>query len=114
VRPTPRSRWPIVATSIPGIAPETWQAFKARADARGMTDREAMEAAILELAEAVRAGEDHAWPHPRKAPLHTFRTHGAVKARLRELVDEAGLKKASWCWRRYGGGWRRRGHPTAP
>ena len=94
MRPTPRSRWPIVATSIPGIAPETWQAFKARADERGMADREAMEAAILELAGAVRAGGDVAWPHSRKAPLHTLRTHEAVKARLREIVDETGLKQS--------------------
>jgi hypothetical protein len=94
VRAMPQTRWPIVATSISGIAPEIWQAFKARADERGMTDRKAMEAAILELAEAVHAGEDLAWPHTRKAPLHTLRTHEAVKARLRELVDETGLKQS--------------------
>jgi hypothetical protein len=36
----PQSRWPVAATSIPGIAPETWRASKARADERGMTDQE--------------------------------------------------------------------------
>jgi hypothetical protein len=91
----PQSRWPIVATSISGIAPEIWQVFKARVDARGMTGREAMEAPILEPAKAVRAGEDHAWPHTRKAPLHTLRMHGAVKARLRELVNGTGLKQSA-------------------
>jgi hypothetical protein len=94
VRSMPQTRWPIVTTSISGIAPEIWEAFKMRADEASITDREAMEAAINALAEAVRAGKNVNWPHTKHAPLHSIRTHESVKAKLKTLVKQTGLKQS--------------------
>jgi|tagenome__1003787_1003787.scaffolds.fasta_scaffold20730610_2 hypothetical protein len=90
----PQTRWPIVTTSISGISREVWDSFKIRADEANITDREAMEAAIRALAEAVRAGKEVNWPHTKHAPLHSIRTHESVKTELKILVKQTGLKQS--------------------
>jgi hypothetical protein len=45
---SPQARWPLITTSVSGILPETWQAFKKQAESQGFTYRDAMETAIRE------------------------------------------------------------------
>lgn len=79
----PQARWPIIGTSVSGIAAETWEAFHKKAENTGLTYREAMEAAIADLAAAVRSGEKINWPHatggPKKPLQIHYEAHGEVK-----------------------------------
>ena len=81
---SPQARWPIIGTSVSGIAAKTWEAFHKKAEDAGLTYREAMEAANTDLAAAVRSGEKINWPHatggPKKPLQIHYETHGEVKA----------------------------------
>jgi hypothetical protein len=80
---SPQARWPVIGTSVSGIAAETWEAFHMKAEKDGLTYRKAMEAAITDLAAAVRSGEKIEWPHatggPKKPLQIHYQAHGEVK-----------------------------------
>src|SRR5690242_4200663 len=51
-----KERWPLVMTSVSGIAPEIWVRFKEEAARRGLTLRLAIEQAIRDFAERMKTG----------------------------------------------------------
>lgn len=81
---SPQARWPVIGTSVSGIAAETWDAFHQQAERAGLTYREAIEVAVRDLAAAVRAGEAMTWPHAtggKKRPVQIHHeAHDEVKA----------------------------------
>jgi hypothetical protein len=90
---SPQARWPLITTSVSGILPETWQAFKKQAESQGFTYREAMETAIRDIAEASRSGEVIVWPHPKPAKSRAVQIHHEVQELLHQLMKELGLKQ---------------------
>jgi hypothetical protein len=92
-RMSPQARWPLITTSVSGILPETWQEFKRQADSQGFTYREAMEAAIRDIAAASRSGENIVWPHPKSARSRPVQLHHEVQELLHQLMSELGLKQ---------------------
>ena len=89
----PQSRWPIITTSISGIGTEIWKQFKATADARGVSDREAAEEAICELAGSVERGEAVVWEPVKAGPPHSVRAHEAVWAEVQAMVGKTGYRQ---------------------
>jgi hypothetical protein len=91
-------RWPIITTSISGIPPEMWEAFKTCAAGRDKTFREALEDAISRLEVAVTLGSPVIWPHIKKkdkdAPAsHPVQMHDDVRQVMRGLVERTGYKQ---------------------
>jgi plastocyanin len=89
----PQSRWPIITTSISGIPKDVWDRFKKTADGRGVTDREAAEAAIGELAAAVKVGERIEWQPAKSAPPHSLRAHEDMWAEVAALTESTGFRQ---------------------
>jgi hypothetical protein len=110
----PQRRWPIITTSISGIAPEVWTQFKSKADERGLTFRLAMEEAIRNLAKKVAEGERQTWEipgtdlylavdksnlagmfrlHTTTAKSHPIQMHYEVRDILQDVVKTTGYKK---------------------
>src|SRR3954454_1143856 len=76
---TPQSRWPLVTTSVSGIGPEIWESFRKRADATGVTYREAIEAAIHDLITDVQEDRQIIWYPPQPGGPFPFQIHEKVR-----------------------------------
>jgi hypothetical protein len=90
---SPQSRWPTVATSVSGIAPALWKAFHARASARNLTNREALEEAIRELSVAHASGRDIEWPHTTGGKAQTVEMHDSIYQELKALCKKTKLRQ---------------------
>ncbi len=86
-------RWPIVSTSVSGIAAEDWDAFKDRAKRDKIKQREALEDAVTDLAAAARRGDYIDWQPPKVAPSRSVKMHNDVQAEINNLVGEFGYKQ---------------------
>jgi hypothetical protein len=70
-----------------------WEVFKKRAEARGVTFREAMEAAIRNLADAVKLEAPVIWPHTKTGKSHPIQMHFEVRDVMHGLVEQTGYKQ---------------------
>jgi hypothetical protein len=90
---SPRVRWPAVATSVSGIDQAIWDAFHRKAEASGLTYREAMEEAVGLLEAAVRAGKTIIWPHPVGGQSRPVQMHHEAVDTVRGLAQELKLRQ---------------------
>jgi hypothetical protein len=90
---TPQSRWPLVTTSVSGIGPEIWESFRKRADATGVTYREAIEAAIHDLITDVQEDRQIIWYPPQPGGPFPFQIHEKVREELRALVKKVNYRQ---------------------
>ena len=90
---SPQGRWPIIATSISGIDPAVWTAFRARAAARDMTNREAVEEAIRDLSLAHTAGANLEWLHTADGKAQSIEMHDSIHQELKALCKKTRLRQ---------------------
>jgi hypothetical protein len=90
---SPQARWPAIGTSISGLPPERWEAFHRHAEDSGMTYREAMEAAVADLAAAVKAGEDIIWPHATGGKKHPIQIHHEAHDAVKAIMAQTKMRQ---------------------
>jgi hypothetical protein len=90
---SPQNRWPTIATSISGIDPAVWTAFHARAIAKNMTNREAIEEAIRDLSLAHSAGTNLDWPHTTGGKAQSVEMHNSIHQELKALCKKTKLRQ---------------------
>jgi hypothetical protein len=109
-----QKRWPLVSTSVSGIAPEVWQRFKEEAAGRGLTFRDAIEQAIRDFARRVEADRNEEINnsrldyyfrlqpsystglfrlHSTGARSHPVQMHHEVLNLVRKIIVETGHKQ---------------------
>lgn len=86
-------RWPIISTSVSGVAAEDWDAFKARAKRDKIKQRDALETAVSDLAAAARRGDHVEWQPAKVAPSRSVKMHNDVQTEINNLVGEFGYKQ---------------------
>lgn len=83
-----QKRWPDVSSSVSGIAPEDWDAFKTAASARKVKMKAALEQSISDLATAVCAGETIDWQPAKMAPTRSIRIHVDIRTMINDLSTQ--------------------------
>lgn len=86
-------RWPIISTSVSGIAAEDWDDFKSRAKRDKIALRTALEEAVIDLAAAARRGDKIEWQAVKVAPSRSVKMHNDIQTLINELVDEFSYKQ---------------------
>jgi hypothetical protein len=89
----PQLRWPYISSSVSGIAPDNWNAFKARVDRDKIKQQDAIAQAIKDLAEAVRRGDAIEWQPSKTARSRAIRMHDDTRKLIAQLVDELDYKQ---------------------
>ncbi len=90
---TPQARWPTISTSVSGIPPDVWDRFYAAADRKGVTGREAMEEAILDLSSDLDVGATIVWPQPTQGKRRSIEVHDSIRSTLRTIMTTTLLRQ---------------------
>jgi hypothetical protein len=89
----PKKSLPYVTTSISGIAPGDWDAFRRRADQENKKFRDALSLAVTDLVTAVRRGDSIDWKAIKVAPSRPVRMGVAIREDVRTLGEEFGYRQ---------------------
>jgi hypothetical protein len=84
---------PYVTTSISGITPEDWDAFKERARQEGITYRAALYAAFADLTEAIEREEKIDWKAIKVAPSRPIKVDCDLRDEVRVLGKKLGYRQ---------------------